>query len=943
MRSRSNFSEVILNFFKAPHLRWALASKRVKSVFFLALFLFTSAAFAQKALHPNCLDYLLPLGHRPALYSPLRWVSDGAYRSTAAIAARPEFINLTDEIARDPYRKGLPLPAAMAHFLPESLSAISHSVLSNDSPASVRFDNPSNHIYARYSGRFKGRSIGTNLMTGTSTLRARLINPPAQRAEFLVDRSAEALIFWVHGGGTPTANASTAATLIDHLNKTTVQVLSTDMPLHGEGPTYPFTTEEEVFEYLLGLIDELVHPDVPVFFAGHSMGGQYATMLHKLSYKAAIRKRIVGVIALSPVADPAPGQSLLKKQEVEKEHEAKAEERYGLMAPSDRVFIENIIRNGKNAVTAMMHVYLMKLYLDWTPPTAEQRDQLLPMLAIIGQKDGLTYVGYEQQFDEYFRSLGSSARLEILGQRENIHGKLEWVGHGIFDHYLPGTKDTFETTHLILEFISQTLLKRGIDFKRLRSYDAASEQKASTSTAWIKTWLHNLAFREFVENYTVYTKKLHPNLAAEGDVTKTALSAKKMISDAIQKASGAAGRSAKSRPRAPIFFDRVFETIQAVDANLFRSVDDLTQALGSDFHDRLLAQPIIDEEFSQYPPEVVQALRASVEEELQIYEQQILQFAQSGNSQWPGQIRSLADFSELLAANDRYLASVKGQYVPREASPEKRAEILAIVEEKTRLEKERARLSNLVQSQIKVFKLAKFEREAVLRELYPLLKSSGSPEFNLALQQSEEILSELQTLNLKIGELQFNFLIDLFERDELTAETVFNLPSELREIAEQYRETNTRYRQSLDAVVELQKAQAREGRLVLKPSEQEVKGWSVEKIQQLATQAWDTSNPESVVRRIQDLVVELDGLTSELMAVDMQIGELLVAYDQMVPGIFVVERRNLLDLLNTADQPDFFHVMQDTLRKGAFDLWLILADALPITEREDVQRSLPFE
>lgn len=424
--------------------------------------------------------------------------------------ATPKFIHLTEELERETLRTPDSFPTALGQFFPEGIGAIAHNLHSADEPATVRFSQPSHNLYVRWQGEFKGRHIGTNLTVSPTALYHRLANPTGIKPKYLVDQSSKAAIFWVHGGGTPTANAATATDLMDSFHKSGVEVIATDMPLHGEGPTFPFTSHEESFEYILHLMDTLIDPNVPVFVAGHSMGGQFAMMMHRLSYQPKYQ-RIRGYISLAGVADPAPGKPWSDKIATEEQLEAIAQQRYERMAPADRVFLENIVRNGKNAPTAMYFVNLLRLGLDWTTPPREELEKLKPMLSIIGARDGLTYVGYEQQFADYHAALKDSTQFVVIGDRTNIHEKVEPVGHGLFAHYSPGTTSEFETYSLMKRFIDSQLGAEHSAFE----LDQKAEQDASSSTNWLKLWSHNLAFRQFADNFWVYRKKIHPDLLVE--------------------------------------------------------------------------------------------------------------------------------------------------------------------------------------------------------------------------------------------------------------------------------------------------------------------------------------------------------------------------------------------------------------------------------------------
>ena len=943
-----NINRRALNRYKPSKLDnfWRLIFGLVLSSYLV----FSAAAFgnASSAIHPDCYRYI-SAPHEPAAFSPIRLASEAAARAEYGNQGRPEFIDLKEELERERFRSGLPLPQAMARFFPPSLSAISHNLLNADEPPVVRFSKPSNNFYLRYEGNFRGQPIGTNLMTGVNSLRQRLIDPPENQVKYLIDTSASALVFWVHGGGTPTANASTAASLIDHFNKTTIQVLSTDMPLHGEGPTFPFASEEEVFEYLLGLINELVHPDVPVIFAGHSMGGQYSTMLHKFSHRPEVRSRIIGFIPLSAVADPAPGHSHADKKRVENEVESKKDYRKEAMAPADWVFIENILRNGKNAPTALLHTSLMKLFLDWSAPSPEVRDELLPMLLIIGARDGLTYVGYEKQFDEYIASLGPRAKLHLIEDRVNIHGNLEAVGHGIFDHYLPGTKDVFETYHLMLEFISQILAARGIDFELYKKYSSADEQNAATATHWIKSWVHDLGFREFAKRYQFVIKRNHPHLNSANERRKEAMQLKQQLSSAVQRSIPGTNRSARNKSRAQIFTQEFFEFLNREAPSLFASQNEFNQLVGKDFHDQILSNTLPDSFWAALPIDLAEKVKNVIDAEIDLFQTQFSLMVSESPDQLPLGVESFADFQSLIIDQLRYLHSVQGKYIPSYLNADKRAEVQAVVDKKTELELSRARISHAVQAKMKEYKALKNQREAYLRQITPMLKAATSAEFEAALMHSETILEELQLVASDLSEKQFTFLLDLYDQNRLNAENVFNLPDDFKPLETRYRHLRDQYQEALVAVVELQKQQAMAGLLTIDPTIAAEKKWTNQKMQELAIQLWDESEPSdpsaamTLINQLKLAVVEIGNLTSSLVETDQAIGQVLIEYDRLVPGVFIVESHNLFDFLNRSDEPDFFQVYQDELMKGPMHLWEILVEARPPIDREDLHRTLPFE
>ena len=340
----------------------------------------------------------------------------------AADVKPPQFANPKYEQKAQATWTGVEGPRLIQDFLVPGTSLISHTLKGANEPGIVK-TTTGNMIHLR--AEIAGES--TNIGVSYNALKENF----GRKVKSYVRESAEAVVLFIHGGGSNTTGHHVAANIMDFLNTRSVDVISIDLKWHGEGSRNSPESVRQELEILRQYVRVLTgNTKKPIFLVGHSMGGVVADLYMRHFPKDDL---FTGVVSLSTVADAAPGQSLAIKRQ--REASVERQNQSNEMIPADeRNLGAMLARQGKISPTCGFYCDLMMTGVDWTIP-GHQGAEYIPALYVIGRGDAL-YQGNEAAFTAGVERL-KNVEFVVFEQRRDIKakdGQKMTIGHLIFDH-----------------------------------------------------------------------------------------------------------------------------------------------------------------------------------------------------------------------------------------------------------------------------------------------------------------------------------------------------------------------------------------------------------------------------------------------------------------------------------------------------------------------------
>ncbi len=334
----------------------------------------------------------------------------------------PQFANPSYEQGAQKTWTGVEGPALIQEYLVPGTSLISHTLRGANEPGVVKTTTGNMiHLRAEIAGESTNIGVSYNAMKENF----------GRKVKSYVRESADAVVLFIHGGGSNTTGHHVAANIMDYLNPRSVDVISIDLKWHGEGSRNSPESVRQELEVLRQHVRVLTgNTKKPIFLAGHSMGGVIADLYMRHFPKDDV---FAGVMSLSTVADAAPGQSL----EIKRQREASVERQNqsNEMIPADeRNLGAMLARQGKISPTCGFYCDVMMTGVDWTVPSHQGADYL-PALYVIGRGDAL-YQGNEAAFTAGVGKL-KNVEFVVFEQRRDIKskdGQKMTIGHLIFDH-----------------------------------------------------------------------------------------------------------------------------------------------------------------------------------------------------------------------------------------------------------------------------------------------------------------------------------------------------------------------------------------------------------------------------------------------------------------------------------------------------------------------------
>jgi pimeloyl-ACP methyl ester carboxylesterase len=322
------------------------------------------------------------------------------------------------------YNKAPNQPKLISDTMPPDMHVINHALKSPNEDGVVKTNSG---FMAHVRGYFKG--IGTNF--GVNILA--LMDNLTRKNKSVVREDADAVIVFIHGGGTNTTGHHVAVALMNFFTSHKVDVVSLDLPWHGEGPNdiedgaLAIENALESIELVRNYVKKYVSPSgKPVFLAGHSMGGVFSDVYRRFYPNDTLFK---GLIPLSTVADAAPGKSIEEKMLREAAiHEANKTN--PAIPAGERDMTAALAEQNKLAPICGAYCGTIIAAVDWSKPEHMGADYL-PALYIIGEGDEL-YQGNQHNFKNYVADL-KNTELVVYGKRKLFGGKghIEVVGDDI--------------------------------------------------------------------------------------------------------------------------------------------------------------------------------------------------------------------------------------------------------------------------------------------------------------------------------------------------------------------------------------------------------------------------------------------------------------------------------------------------------------------------------
>lgn len=852
----------------------------------------------------------------------------------------PQFTDPNAEREAQKTWEGVEAPERFKELLPEGVTLVSHSLRKAD-PGFVKTAATGDAVILRVKMPYKGRYYSTNVVVPTSALAGN----KNRTDKWLVGPDAAACIDWGHGGGTKDTGEHTAFGPLNYFLKYGIAVIGQAQPWHSEGDRdFTDTPDEYLTEIRQEFLKKFVHPSVKKFGVGHSLGGLYADMQWRRLGKDSVYS---GFVSLSGIPDDCPGCSPKQKMEAEKAREElqKLPEYQKRMATGDKALGIQLIKNSKISALSMFFTQFTEYAHDWNKIVPEENR--LPILYIWGEGDFL-YVGAE----ELVKKLRDLTNVQVVtyGPRLEYSGRVENMGHLIFDHWRPvdnsPVADSILRNYLALP---DSAVKIEESFKEkvlkpyVHPYTFLSTQNNTSSALLIAGYYHSPEFKAYIDqlirtNYKGNSKDFFFQFVQK-DTPETFVLVREMIENVL----------GNKLPERKVFSDAAKEN--AVLLNLFKrySNDLVTRVMYEgiqlrDYESRIIAPSPLDPEAKPRNPVNVIADRAKI---LDHIVKNIDSLEKQKKSKKINEEEYARRIENLLKESKITLKAPDGKRVGIEWTVEslkkQKATLYAVLARnytysgpREKEVKENVEQRVVLKEKITAVMTAKKKLAADLRALTDQLKNKESrfveilendkqlkenPDYRKVNELNIELQKQLavnRKIDLETREANAAYLEQLYEQGAMNGQNLNNLPTWLTETYARYTVETQKYEQmKANIAVEIKKLSGL-GELGIQ--------W-----QSLHKEIW---GEEGLVAQIQKIQKQITDREFEADKLRIQSEDLLERYvDHLVPGLFKMRTLSGRDMIHTPDDSGS-KALQTLTQKIQAATMTILSDMPPVGATE---------
>ena len=384
-------------------------------------------------------------------------------------------------------------PKLFQKILPEGTGFLPYQLKQTQTPTTVKLEESALAFVVRASYNYKGTDLYTNVTVSKKIFDDNLTSP----VKGLVGANAQAAILFLHGGGTRSTGGHVAEALVNHFGGLNIDVISPDLPWHGQGPREFLGHFKDEIRSLGAFAKKYIPENVPVFVWGHSWGAMYADELMRMTEDPdfSFHPNLKGVVIAAPGADPAPGKNSLEKDKefVRRFDYTKKHLRHKFAELEADILEEPGVLNPVGALFAGLTMNQMHQVLP-----KHGGDKYIPGIMMVGEADPMVYVGNEDLFHAYYDKLSNlkTYYLSKLPLEKDPKGKEYRVGHLLRDYTDPEKHSMPVDFYYVKKFMAEQL--------NIDKLEKNPNHRQTIFTDLAHLWANSLSFRLWAEDY-VYT------------------------------------------------------------------------------------------------------------------------------------------------------------------------------------------------------------------------------------------------------------------------------------------------------------------------------------------------------------------------------------------------------------------------------------------------------